>query len=504
MKIGKFKGILLLALGVVFIILAYPPFYLSPLIFPAFLLLLLAVDGKSKIKTILQFGFVFLIFYAYHLKWLLNLELAPATKSLLYIGFVFLLLYMTSYWILIGFIYRKIYRGTLSNSLDILGFSAIITLFEVIRSKGVLGFPWSTIFESQLGNLPLAQIVSIVGPFGLTFFILSISFSLFMLKKKRIKEPLIAISFLVIIELYGFLRMKKIEAIGGGRHIKIALFQHNVAPREIETEEEWRETVEAFRELSDKLKEPVDLIITSESAMPGYYRVSLKDKELVKEILSGRDTYLILGNADYGKEHGEYVFYNTAFLIDSTGKIVSSYNKTHLVPFGEWLPYEDKISILRELELGQGNYRPGKELVIFEIEGIKLGTLICFESIFPEISRNFVRKGARILVNITSDGWYGRSLGPVEHFELARFRCIENNVPLVRCAKTGISAIISPTGRIIKKLGLFERGTLIGKVEEGSNGTIYTKIGDLPIILSLLLLSLLSLVYNLKKYGGSK
>ena len=128
--------------------------------------------------------------------------------------------------------------------------------------------------------------------------------------------------------------------------------------------------------------------------------------------------YLLFGNADSRKG----VPYNTAFLISPQGFIVDYYDKIHLVPFGEWLPYEDKIKFLQKLDFGEGDFGCGKRYTIFKVpydgKKAKFGVLICFESIFPYLSRNFVKKGAEFLVNITNDGWFGKSLGPKEHFFL--------------------------------------------------------------------------------------
>ena len=141
---------------------------------------------------------------------------------------------------------------------------------------------------------------------------------------------------------------------------------------------------------------------------------------------------------------------------------------------------------MQKVELGQGNYTPGKFHTLLKIKDVPMGILICFESIFPSISREEVKNGARVLVNITSDGWYGRSLGPIEHFELARFRAIETNRYLVRCARTGISAIVTPEGEIVKSIGLFKDGILSYDVPLYKTKTPYVKYGDWMVLVAIL------------------
>lgn len=165
------------------------------------------------------------------------------------------------------------------------------------------------------------------------------------------------------------------------------------------------------------------------------------------------------------------------------------------------LPFEDKFSFLQKLEFGQGDYRPGKSLTPLEVNGKSFGILICFESLFPEITKSFVLNGAQFLVNITNDGWYGKSLGPVEHFELLRYRAIESERFVIRSAKTGISAIIDSKGRVLKRIGLFKRGYFIYEVPLKNNFTPYTRYGDIIVYLAFLIV-LSILVYNKLGSGG--
>jgi apolipoprotein N-acyltransferase len=155
-------------------------------------------------------------------------------------------------------------------------------------------------------------------------------------------------------------------------------------------------------------------------------------------------------------------YFNSAVLISPEGEVVDRYDKIHLVPFGEYVPFSNKFPILHNLVLGElGEFTPGNEFKIFElfkakprtdVRGLALnsrfGVLICFEDIFSELARRFVKNGAQFIVVITNDAWYGRSGAAYQHAACSVFRAIENRVPIVRCANTGYSCFIDSRGRI--------------------------------------------------------
>jgi apolipoprotein N-acyltransferase len=153
-------------------------------------------------------------------------------------------------------------------------------------------------------------------------------------------------------------------------------------------------------------------------------------------------------------------------------------DKIHLVPFGEYVPLAKLLPFVQKLVVGVGDFSPGDSLAALDIGKGKVGVIVCFEVIFPDLSRSYVREGAQLLVNITNDGWYGRSSAPYQHLSMAVFRAVENGVPLVRAANTGISAIIDKKGKISLATPLFKEDYLVGEVILGKGGTVYTRIGD--------------------------
>jgi apolipoprotein N-acyltransferase len=168
---------------------------------------------------------------------------------------------------------------------------------------------------------------------------------------------------------------------------------------------------------------------------------------------------------------------NTAFLLTEQG-ITGRYDKIHLVPFGEYVPLSGIIGFVRGWAEFISQMTPGTRAVVFPGPPAPFGVVICYEGIFPALVRRFVAGGALLLVNMTNDAWFGRTSGPLQHLAMYPFRAVEHRVAVVRAANTGVSAVIAPSGRIVRSLGLFERGNLIERVPLRGRYTLYTRLGD--------------------------
>ena len=473
--------------------LAFLPLNLYVLAYFAFIPLFFTPGSPKKRAFLYYLTGVF--FFSSRLYWILFLQVEPRVKPFLAVGFALMVLYLALYFGAFGFLFGIIEKSRTPTGLKLLLLPSLWVLLEYIRNHGAMGFPWSPLWMSQLGDLRISQTASLLGPYYLSWLTLLVNWGIFLsIRYRRAAYALIPLLFVFVSEIYGVLTLRK--PTEQAEKIRVALFQPNVLPREYYDPEEWRETEDAFRELNRELKDSVDLIVLSESALPGFYRFSKRAQELIGEIIDIHGAPVLLGTSDRERAGKEYLFYNSALLIDTSRRIASKYDKTHLVPFGEWLPYEDRLPFLRNIDLGQGNYTPGREISPLVVKKAKFGVLICFESIFPEISRAFCRRGAGFLVNITSDGWYGRTLGPVEHFHLARFRAIEEGRYLVRAAKTGISAVVDDRGRIVKSLGLFERGLLTAEIPLLQRETFYARYGHFfPQVIMLIVVILLFIMW---------
>jgi apolipoprotein N-acyltransferase len=200
-------------------------------------------------------------------------------------------------------------------------------------------------------------------------------------------------------------------------------------------------------------------------------------------------TPLILGSLhwDKGREGSpyEYLVYNTAFMATPGDAQPRAYFKMKLVPFSEALPFEGVFPLLSRVNLGEADFKRGTEPVIFSVgDSIAAVPLICYEVIYPAFVRSRAVDSANVLVNITNDGWFGRSPGPFHHAQMARMRCIENGISLVRAANTGISMLVDPFGRIRGRTRLSERTVLCGEVPLARIATAYSRWGDWVVLLS--------------------
>ena len=255
-----------------------------------------------------------------------------------------------------------------------------------------------------------------------------------------------------------------------------------------------KETLRIYERLSLRVAEKeAELIIWPETATPFFFQDAKEYQPVVLDIPRKVRAFLLFGSPSYRFEQGKVDHYNSAYLVSPSGEIIGKYDKIHLVPFGEYVPLSNLLSFIGSLGEGIGNFKSGREFSNFSLPQGKFGVLICFEIIFPDLCRRFVKRGANFLVTITNDAWFGKTSAPCQHLSLATFRAVENRVFIARAANTGISALIDPKGRIIRQGGLFTEEAMEGTIRLMNRRTFYTIYGDvfawICSILSALLLA---------------
>jgi apolipoprotein N-acyltransferase len=221
-----------------------------------------------------------------------------------------------------------------------------------------------------------------------------------------------------------------------------------------------------------------DLIIWPETALPFYFQHNVPLTKRVSQGIQEIGTYFITGSPSFTRGSHRVDYYNSAYLIGPDGRPLEKYDKTHLVPFGEYVPLKRWLPFVGKLVEQVGDFARGDVGDTIAWKNNKLGILICYELIFPYISRAMARNGASMLINITNDAWYGRSSAPYQHFSMAVFRAIENRRALVRSANTGISGFIDPAGRILTATPLFKEAAVTQSVPVMARLTFYTRFGD--------------------------
>jgi len=359
---------------------------------------------------------------------------------------------------------------------------------EFLREFLLTGFPWASLGYSQQSWLPVIQSADLFGVYGLSYLIVlcNIAFaeSLHAFWRKlpwhvARKTVMIAVVLLLLNFAYGLWCLQQ-DLDGRTDSLHTALIQGNI-PQDLK----WQpgnqlETVKIYRELSLRAKRAgaKDLIVWPEAAMPFYFQDGGLLADSVSGLPSETGTLLLFGSPAYEKDAAVLRYLNSAFLLSPSGTLLGRSDKIHLVPFGEYVPLSGFLPFVNKLVVGIGDYSSGT-INPLPIKDHHLGVLVCYEVIFPELAREYVRQGSDLLVNITNDAWFGQSSAPWQHLAMARFRAIENRVWLVRAANTGISALISPAGRIVQQTGLFEAAFTNAEVGLGARPRLYSRMGDL-------------------------
>ncbi len=227
------------------------------------------------------------------------------------------------------------------------------------------------------------------------------------------------------------------------------------------------------------------LIIWPEAPAP-FFTTDLHVRTTLADIARSTNSGIIastIGIRGFGNPSGERQIYNAASVIAPNGAWTGEYDKIHLVPFGEYVPFADLLVFAQKLTREVGTFSRGTSRAPLKIDGTQVGVFICYESIFPNEVRQFARNGAQVFVNISNDGWYGNTSAPLQHLNMARMRAIENHRWLLRDTNTGVTAVIDPYGRIVARAPRFERTALQGEYNLESDTTFYTRHGDwFPVV----------------------
>lgn len=477
------------------LVLSFPRIDLFPLAWIALVPLLIFLYDKD-IRTAFKAGFFFGLVYFfgtvywiyYSLHYYGAIPLAPSFL-LVFVLCMYLSLF-TAYFALLYASHIK------KSDMPVMIIAPVLwTSLEFIRSYMLSGFPWSSLGYSQYKFLPVIQIADITGVYGVSFLIVAVNGAIvdMLFLKRRYKErPLasflpttggfVCLALAVILTLsYGFFRLQQQRP---GSLVKASVIQ-----ADIEQDEKWnpsyqQSVIETFKDLSlTAARDKPDLIVWPETSVPFLFRT---DKELTKYMISFErqfDAYLLFGsvlekNSKEPPGSNRKSYTNSAILLDKNGNITYIYDKIHLVPFGEFVPLRKLFSFV-DLTGAIGDFASGDSYTKAVTPFGSFGTLICYEIIFPGLTRKFYVKGGDFIVNITNDAWFGRTAGPYQHFSMAVLRAVENRKPVIRCANTGISGFIDSSGRIIGKTDIFTRTYLTSTIKTDKTLSRYTKYGDI-------------------------
>ena len=387
-------------------------------------------------------------------------------------------IYLGIFWSGFGYFVSFIEKRS-SRGLFVLPF-AWVTM-ELIRSIGALGFPWINLGLTQTEYLPLIQIADITGSYGISFWIIliNIGFYLAIIYKDKSKYLIVTSLVFLLVFIFGYIRIITLDETST-ESVKIAITQPNINPDEKwdpESREENFALMHGF--LDSALNLHPDLVLWPESAVPAYLRLSNHRRRPITAKLAKFNIPLLAGTVDrIINDDGEKIYYNSTIYIKPDDSI-KMYNKVHLVPFAEYIPLSEKFPSLKKLNFGQANFTSGTDYTVFDLDSVRFSNLICYESSMPKGVRIFVKNGAQFITIQANDGWLGKSSGPYQHFELAKLRAIENRVPIIRCANTGISGVINPSGIVQEKILLGKQAIITADISPIQNLTFYTKYGEI-------------------------
>lgn len=375
---------------------------------------------------------------------------------------------------------------------------ALWVALEYLRTHALTGFPWGLLGYTQHRHLTLIQGVDVTGVYGLSFLVVLVNTALSLCVRHVVERagwhraagwgtPLLGLGIAGIVMCgalaYGTFRMAEVEkAQQIAPTLAVGVIQGNI-DQAVKWDASYQiSTIETYVRLSrEALKRNPDLVVWPETATPFYY-LNPTDRLLTREVnrgLAGGSADWILGAPAAERAQDGWHYYNRAYAVTSAGAVIGSYDKVHLVPFGEYIPFQNLLFFVKRLVASAGNFSAGAKGETIKGWDWQVGVQICFESIFPELSVASVRSGATLLVNLTNDAWFGRSGAPFQHFQMARFRAVETRRALARSANTGISGFVDPVGRVRGTTPLYEEAWRVESLPVMTLTSLYVRYGDL-------------------------
>ena len=446
-----------------------------------------------------SFGVVHWIIYSVHFYGKVNIVLSVLIILLL-------AAYMSIYFIAFSAVTALFLRRQ-KIALVILSIPVAWVCLEYIKSRLFAGFPWENLGYSQYEILPLIQFADVIGVYGISFLIVFVSTIIFTVisakEKIAIKTAYIfgAVALIVVLIGYGCYRLDSFAQMAKQIHaeVEVSLVQGNI-PQDVKWEPHFQsETMQAYRTLSKYVPtNNTRLIIWPETAMPFFLQDEGIYQRIALETIRKAGAWAVIGAPGYVFEgRTKYSVTNSAFVVSPQGTTRNRYDKVHLVPFGEYVP--SLIPFVTKMVADIGDIKEGVGYIPVALGNISAGILVCYEAIFPEISREYARQNVDVLINITNDGWFGKTSASYQHLSMVALRAVETRRHVLRAANTGITAIIDPTGKIVASTEIFERTRLDRKIKLAKMDTVYTRIGDLFVYINFALLMWICFAMRRKK-----
>ncbi|MBN1307246.1 MAG: apolipoprotein N-acyltransferase [Chitinispirillaceae bacterium] len=412
--------------------------------------------------------------------------------ALIILGMVVMAAIVAVFFFIAGMAFRWCYRSL--PRLYLLFFPACWVVIDYLRTLGEISFPWGFLGYNLTPILPVSQLASITGVWGLNFLVVAGNLLVWEIgiawyrgddcRGNAVKGA----AFIVVVGLIALWGWMRIALPSKRPAVKIALLQTAI------DQLNWnRRLLDTSFMVTDSMvysaaKAKPDLIVGPESALLCFLSRKNSWRKRVCCWADSTGVPILLGalHWDPAPENSayDYLVFNTAFLIRPYEHEIVPYRKIILVPFSENIPLEGVFPILSRVNLGEADFKKGHEMTVYAIgDSIRAAPVICYEMIYPAYVRQRLRYGVNLLVHITNDGWFGRTTGPHQHAMMARMRSIENGVATARCAITGVSMLVDPKGRVLGATKLGERRVLEGTLPLQKAETFYARYGDWFVVL---------------------
>ena len=479
------RGFLLAVAGGLLLAASFPSLDLEPLAWVGFVPLLMAARGRRPGAAFALGWTGGLVFYLGTVYWVAyTITHFTALPLPLAIGILVLMASILA-------CYHGAFLGGL-RWLEMRGVPAVWiapplwVALEWLRSWFFIGFPWAALGYSQYRHHALVQMVEVTGVYGISallvfFNVVAAAVLARGVRERSVFPALLVLTVLVVaVPLAGDWRAAEIARRPPAGRLRIAIAQGN-----IEQDHKWDpayqdETMARYRDLTRAAAASrPELVVWPETATPFFFQEPGPLRDAVLEMAEQQRAYLLFGSpAARQTRAGELEELNRAYPVSPEGRELATYDKIQLVPFGEYVPFAQVLFFVDQIVQAIGRVAPGSVSTVFHLPAADFGALICYEGVFPALTRRFVAGGADFLVNITNDAWYGRTSAPYQHLAQVTFRAVENRVPLVRAANTGISAFIDPDGQIRWQGPLYETAWHVDEVRWPDVRTFYTRFGD--------------------------
>ncbi len=347
------------------------------------------------------------------------------------------------------------------------------------------GFPWELLGYGLYRHPMLIQIADVTGVYGLSFMVVLVNVLLFLMSYRKfgpirhvMRQEALPILLIMVCVGYGASRLEAVkQAAANNPKLKVAVTQGNIKQGDKWNPQIVHTTLDRYAELTEK-SQGARLVIWPETAAPFFFIRTPDFTAKVRNIVKKTGAYTLFGAPAWELTREGERYFNRAYLLTPKGEVAGYYDKAHLVPYGEYVPLQKIFFFIPKMVPMIGDFAEGPVGATLSLPEGPAGVLICFESIFPYLARAQVKNGARLLVNITNDAWFGETSAPYQHLSMGVLRAVEGRVALARAANTGISAFIAPDGKLLWTSSLNVPAAHTLELPWLPGGSIYTKIGD--------------------------